>query len=106
MPIAAAEALEYLIPISIVVMVLMAVVVSSATARSIHAYPSGGGSYQVSRENIGSKSSLVAGASLLFDYMLTVRGVDLGGHGRHHVGLPRARGTSGCPLCLALHRSC
>ena len=70
-PIAAEEALEYLIPISIVVMVLMAIVVSSYR-QVIHAYPNGGGSYQVSKENLGEKPSLVAGASLLIDYTLTV----------------------------------
>jgi amino acid transporter len=69
-PIAAAEALEYLIPISIVVMVLMAIVVSSYR-QVIYAYPNGGGSYQVSSDNLGEKSSLIAGASLLVDYTLT-----------------------------------
>jgi len=70
-PIAAEEALEYLIPISLVVMVLMAIVVSSYR-QVIHAYPNGGGSYQVSSDNLGEKPSLVAGASLLVDYTLTV----------------------------------
>src|SRR4029079_13204167 len=36
------------------------------------AYPSGGGSYVVSRENLGKVPSLIAGASLLVDYILTV----------------------------------
>ena len=40
--------------------------------QTIHAYPSGGGSYVVSRENLGAHASLVAGASLLVDYVLTV----------------------------------
>lgn len=70
-PIAAEEALEYLIPISIVVMVLMAIVVASYR-QVIYAYPNGGGSYQVSQDNLGEKSSLVAGASLMVDYTLTV----------------------------------
>jgi amino acid transporter len=70
-PIAAEEALEYLIPISLVVMVLMAIVVSSYR-QVIYAYPNGGGSYQVSSDNLGEKPSLVAGASLLVDYTLTV----------------------------------
>lgn len=70
-PIAAEEALEYLIPISIVVMVLMAIVVSSYR-QVIHAYPNGGGAYQVSKDNVGQKPSLIAGASLLVDYTLTV----------------------------------
>ncbi len=40
--------------------------------QTIFAYPSGGGSYVVSRENFGENPSLVAGASLLVDYILTV----------------------------------
>ena len=70
-PIAAEDALEYLIPISLVVMVLMAIVVSSYR-QVIYAYPNGGGSYQVSSDNLGETPSLVAGASLLVDYTLTV----------------------------------
>ena len=40
--------------------------------QTIFAYPSGGGAYVVSRENLGEYPSLVAGASLLVDYILTV----------------------------------
>ncbi|MEZ5168370.1 MAG: APC family permease [Acidimicrobiales bacterium] len=64
-------ALNQLIPISIIVMVLLTLVISSYR-QTIHAYPSGGGSYVVSRENLGETPSLVAGASLLVDYVLTV----------------------------------
>jgi amino acid transporter len=64
-------ALNQLIPISIIVMVLLVLVISSYR-QTIHAYPSGGGSYVVSRENLGETPSLVAGASLLVDYVLTV----------------------------------
>lgn len=64
-------ALNQLIPISIIVMVLLVLVISSYR-QTIHAYPSGGGSYVVSRENLGVTPSLVAGASLLVDYILTV----------------------------------
>ena len=60
-----------LIPIAIVVAVLLVIVVLSYR-QTIHAYPSGGGSYIVSRENLGVIPSLVAGASLLVDYILTV----------------------------------
>jgi amino acid transporter len=65
------EALEALIPIAIVVVVLLAIVVTSYR-QTIHAYPQGGGSYVVSRENLGTVPSLVAGSSLLVDYVLTV----------------------------------
>ena len=40
--------------------------------QTIYAYPSGGGSYIVSKENLGTMPALVAGASLLVDYILTV----------------------------------
>jgi amino acid transporter len=63
--------LDHLIPISIVVAVLLAIVVTSYR-QTIYAYPSGGGSYIVSRENLGEYPSLIAGASLLVDYILTV----------------------------------
>lgn len=66
-----ASAFKPLIPIAIVVCVLMVIVVLSYR-QTIHAYPSGGGAYIVSRENLGAVPSLVAGASLLVDYILTV----------------------------------
>ena len=63
--------LSKLVPISIVVAVLLAIVVTSYR-QTIFAYPSGGGSYVVSRENLGANAAMVAGASLLVDYILTV----------------------------------
>ena len=66
-----ALALDTLVPIAIAVAVLLAIVVTSYR-QTIFAYPSGGGSYVVSRENLGEYPSLVAGASLLVDYILTV----------------------------------
>jgi amino acid transporter len=63
--------LAHLVPISIVVAILLAIVVTSYR-QTIFAYPSGGGSYIVSRENLGEYPSLIAGASLLVDYILTV----------------------------------
>ncbi len=64
-------ALSKLVPISIVVAVLIFIVVASYR-QTIFAYPQGGGSYLVSRDNLGKYPSLVAGASLLVDYILTV----------------------------------
>ena len=58
-------------PISFIVIVLLTLVITSYR-QTIYAYPSGGGSYVVSRENLGETPSLVAGASLLVDYILTV----------------------------------
>ena len=58
-------------PISLGIAVLIAIVVSSYR-QTILAYPSAGGAYIVSRENLGTYPSLVAGAALLTDYVLTV----------------------------------
>ncbi len=63
--------LNTLIPIAIAVALLLAIVAFSYR-QTIFSYPSGGGSYVVSRENLGENPSLVAGASLLVDYILTV----------------------------------
>jgi amino acid transporter len=63
--------LNALLPIAVGVALLLAIVTASYR-QTIHAYPSGGGSYIVSRENLGENPSLVAGASLLVDYILTV----------------------------------
>jgi amino acid transporter len=63
--------LDVLVPISIAVAILLAIVVTSYR-QTIFAYPNGGGSYVVSRENLGETPSLIAGASLLVDYILTV----------------------------------
>ncbi|MEO6629316.1 MAG: APC family permease [Aquihabitans sp.] len=62
---------SYLVPIAIAAIALL-VVVSFSYTQTIHAYPDGGGAYVVSRENISATASLVAGASLLVDYTLTV----------------------------------
>jgi amino acid transporter len=64
-------AFKNLLPISVLVILLLIIVVSSYR-QTIHAYPNGGGSYTVARENLGKHPSLVAGASLLVDYILTV----------------------------------
>ncbi|MCB1257715.1 MAG: APC family permease [Microthrixaceae bacterium] len=64
-------ATSHLIPVAILVVILLALVANSYR-ETIHAYPGGGGSYIVSRENLGEVPSLVAGASLLIDYVLTV----------------------------------
>ena len=70
-PAAGLAALSDLMPLSMIVMVLLAIVITSYR-QTIYAYPTGGGSYVVSRENLGENPSLVAGASLLVDYVLTV----------------------------------
>ena len=70
-PSSLALGLDRLVPIAIAVALLLAIVVTSYR-QTIFAYPSGGGSYIVSRENLGEIPALVAAASLLVDYILTV----------------------------------
>ncbi|HSF01972.1 MAG TPA: APC family permease, partial [Solirubrobacterales bacterium] len=59
------------VPIGCAIAVLIAIVVASYR-QTILAYPAGGGAYIVTRENLGRYPSLVAGAALLIDYVLTV----------------------------------
>ncbi len=58
-------------PISIAIVILLAIVALSYE-QTIHAYPDGGGAYIVSRDNLGDLPALTAGAALLTDYILTV----------------------------------
>jgi amino acid transporter len=64
-------ALPLSIPIGIGISILVLIVASSYW-QTIHAYPSGGGSYIVASDNLGTLPGLVAGAALLTDYVLTV----------------------------------
>jgi amino acid transporter len=61
----------YAIPISLIIATLLAIVAFSYR-QTIHAYPTGGGAYIVAKENIGDNAGLIAAASLLVDYTLTV----------------------------------
>jgi amino acid transporter len=93
-------AFSKLVPIAIIVAVLLTIVVLSYR-QTIYAYPSGGGAYVVSRENLGETPSLVAGASLLTDYILTVAVSVAGGV----LAIQSAFGFSSqwrVPLCLLL----
>ncbi len=63
--------LSKLVPIAIVVIVLLSIVITSYR-QVIFAYPNGGGAYVVSQDNIGENAGLIAGASLMVDYVLTV----------------------------------
>ncbi len=64
-------ALAYGLQVSIAISILLAIVAFSYRQICI-AYPTGGGSYAVSRKNIGKTVSLVAAAALMIDYVLTV----------------------------------
>ena len=57
--------------IAILVAVVMLVVVASYR-QNVHAYPSGGGDYEVATVNLGPNAGLTVGSALLVDYVLTV----------------------------------
>ncbi len=58
-------------PISIAIAALMAIVVASYR-QTVRAYPMGGGAYRVAKENLGPAAGLVAAGALLVDYTMTV----------------------------------
>ena len=64
-------ALHYVVPISAVIVGLL-VLVALSYRQTIFAYPGGGGSYTVAKDNLGTMPGLVAAAALLTDYTLTV----------------------------------
>ncbi len=69
--VAGVGAFVYAVPISLIIAALLAIVAFSYR-QTIHAYPTGGGAYIVAKENIGPTAGLIAAASLLVDYTLTV----------------------------------
>ncbi len=64
-------AFNYVVPVSIAIGLLLWIVALSYR-QTIHAYPNGGGAFIVAKDNLGTNAGLVAGASLLVDYVLTV----------------------------------
>ncbi len=68
---AGSGALIWSLPIAVTIVVLLVLVILSYR-QTIRAYPNGGGSYIVARENLGIYPGLVAGGSLMIDYILTV----------------------------------
>src|SRR5438874_13538205 len=68
---AGAAALWLMLPLAIAIGALLVVVVISYR-QTVRAYPRGGGSYIVARENLGTVPGLVAAAAILSDYVLTV----------------------------------
>src|SRR6266508_6926054 len=69
--VAGSLAYNYILPISVAIVALLAIVTISYE-QTIHAYPGGGGAYIVARDNLGETPAQIAGAALLTDYILTV----------------------------------
>ncbi len=67
---AGASALSLMMPLAGVIALVLAIVVTSYR-QTVRAYPRGGGSYLVARENIGTVPGLVAAAAILIGYVVT-----------------------------------
>ncbi|MBD2088820.1 APC family permease [Microcoleus sp. FACHB-1515] len=95
---AGSGALSLSLPIALVIVVLLAIVILSYR-QTIRAYPQGGGSYIVARENLGLLPGLVAGGSLMIDYILTVTVSVTAGTAALTSALPNLQ-PYGVDLCL------
>ena len=62
---------QYVVPISFSIIALL-IIVYTSYRQTIEAYPGGGGSYTVARENLGTEMALLAAAALIIDYILVV----------------------------------
>ena len=97
---AGAKSLHLILPITVAIVVLLAILVFSYR-QVIDAYPGGGGAYAVSRANLGASASLVAGAALIVDYTLTDSVSIAAGVGALTSAFPSlSPGT--VPICLAI----
>lgn len=66
-----AAGISHIVPISFSIIVLL-VIVYFSYRQTIAAYPGGGGSYTVARQNLGASAGLLAASALMIDYVLTV----------------------------------
>jgi len=69
--VAGVSALTFTPWVAVAVAVVMVVVVASYR-QNVHAYPSGGGDYEIANVNLGANAGLTVGSALLVDYVLTV----------------------------------
>ncbi len=97
---AGASALHLILPITVAIVVLLAILVFSYR-QVIDAYPGGGGAYAVSRANLGAGTSLVAGAALIVDYTLTVAVSIAAGVGSLTAAFPGLTSAT-VPICLGI----
>lgn len=97
---AGAGALHLVMPVTLAIIALLAILVFSYR-QVIDAYPGGGGAYAVSRENLGRNASLLAGAALIVDYTLTVAVSIAAGVGALTSAYPRLTADT-VPVCLLI----
>ncbi|MBV9660018.1 MAG: APC family permease [Acidimicrobiales bacterium] len=98
--VAGASALHLVLPITISIVVLLAILVFSYR-QVIDAYPGGGGAYAVTKANFGPRVSLPAAASLVVDYTLTVAVSIAAGVGALTSAFPSLTSAT-VPICLAI----
>jgi amino acid transporter len=98
--VAGAGALHLVLPITIAIVALLAILVISYR-QVIDAYPGGGGAYAVSRANLGAGASLVAAAALTVDYTLTVAVSIAAGVASLTSAFPRLAPAT-VPICLGI----
>jgi len=91
---------RYIVPLTAAIIGLL-VIVFFSYRQTIGAYPMGGGSYTVARENLGSGAGVLAGAALMIDYLLNVAVGISAGIGALVSAVPRLEPHT-LALCLAV----
>jgi len=92
--------LRYIGPIILIILALLAVLYLSYR-QTIAAYPNGGGSYTVAKENLGTRLGLLAATALVLDYLLNVAVGISAGVGALVSAAPGLHGHI-LPLCLGI----
>ena len=92
--------LNYIVPLTTAIIILLAIVYFSYR-QTIGAYPGGGGSYTVAKENLGEPAGLLAAAALMIDYLLNVAVGISAGVGALVSGLPVLQPYT-LTLCLVI----
>ncbi len=95
-----AAGLTFIFPITLAIVILLGVVYFSYR-QTIAAYPNGGGSYTVARENLGANAGLLAAAALMTDYTLNVAVGISAGVGALISAVPAFQPYT-LPLCLVI----
>ncbi len=95
-----AAGLTFILPITLAIVILLGIVYISYR-QTIAAYPNGGGSYTVARENLGANAGLLAAAALMTDYTLNVAVGISAGIGALISAVPALQPYT-LPLCLVI----
>ena len=91
---------RYIVPLTFAIIGLL-IIVFFSYRQTIAAYPNGGGSYTVARENLGAGAGLCAGAALMIDYLLNVAVGISAGIGALVSAVPRLQSHT-LAMCLAV----